>query len=68
MPFPEGRGPRYREHMAAADPELYRVREHAIQPFLRELVQRHGGARGWAARRGVPESLLDMLTARLLED
>jgi hypothetical protein len=37
--------PRYREHMAAADPELYRVQEHAIQAFLRELDQRHGGAR-----------------------
>jgi protein-tyrosine phosphatase len=59
--------PRYREHMAAADPELYRVQEHAIQAFLRELDQRHGGARAWATRRGVPASLLDMLTDRLLE-
>jgi protein-tyrosine phosphatase len=60
--------PRYREHMAAADPELYHVQEHAIQAFLRELDQRHGGARTWATRRGVPGSLLDMLTDRLLED
>ena len=60
--------PRYREHMAAADPELYRVQEHAIQAFLRELAQRHGGARAWATRRGVPDSLLDMFTARLVED
>jgi protein-tyrosine phosphatase len=58
--------PRYREHMAAADPELYRVQEHAIQAFLHELEQRHGGARRWASRHGVPDSLLDMLADRLL--
>jgi protein-tyrosine phosphatase len=60
--------PRYREHMAAADPELYRVQEHTIRAFLAHLAQHHGGARNWATRRGVPDSLLDMLTARLLED
>jgi protein-tyrosine phosphatase len=60
--------PRYREHMAAADPELYRVQEHAIEAFLHELGQRHGGARSWATRRGVPASLVDMLAGRLLQD
>jgi protein-tyrosine phosphatase len=60
--------PRYREHMAAADPELYRVQGHAIQAFLHELAQRHGGARAWATRSGVPGSLLDMLADRLLQD
>lgn len=40
--------PRYRDHMAAADPELYLVQEHAIQSFLIELDQRYGGVRGWA--------------------
>ena len=60
--------PRYRDHMAAADPELYRVQEHAIRAFLRELRQRHGGARGWARHRGIPEPLLNLLADRLVED
>jgi protein-tyrosine phosphatase len=60
--------PRYRDHMAAVHPELYRVQEQPIRAFLRELHQRHGGARGWARRRGIPESLLDILAGRLVED
>jgi protein-tyrosine phosphatase len=60
--------PHYREHMAAADPEVYLVQEQPIRALLRELGQRHGGARGWAAAHGIPDSLLDMLSDRLLED
>jgi protein-tyrosine phosphatase len=60
--------PRYRDHMATADPELYRVQEHAIRAFLRELHQRHGDARGWARHRGIPEPLLNLLADRLVED
>jgi protein-tyrosine phosphatase len=60
--------PRYREHMQVADPELYRVQEHSIRTFLSELDERHGGARGWARRRGVPDPVLDMLAGRLVED
>jgi hypothetical protein len=60
--------PHYREHMAAADPEVYLVQEQPIRALLRELGQRPGGARGWAAGHGVPDSLLDMLSDRLLED
>ena len=60
--------PRYREHMKSAEPELYRVQEHTIREFLRLLHERHGGARSWARRRGVPAPLLDMLTSRLTED
>jgi hypothetical protein len=60
--------PHYREHMAAADPEVYLVQEHAIRALLRELGQRPGGARGWATGHGVPDSLLDLLCDRLLED
>jgi protein-tyrosine phosphatase len=59
--------PRYRAHMAAADPELYRVQEQPIRAFLRELAQRYGGARGWARHRGIPEPLLNLLADRLLE-
>jgi protein-tyrosine phosphatase len=59
--------PRYRAHMAAADPELYRVQEQPMHAFLAELTRRYGGARGWARHRGVPESLLDLLAARLTE-
>ncbi len=58
--------PRYRDHMAAADPELYRVQEQPIRTFLRELTRRYGGARGWAEHRGIPESLLNLLATRLL--
>jgi hypothetical protein len=60
--------PRYRQHMMAADPELYRVQEHAIRTFLRLLHERHGGARGWARHQGVPDALVDMLAARLVGD
>ena len=62
------RWPRYRDHMAAADPELYLVQEHTIQAFLRQLDQRYGGTRGWASRRGVPDPLLGMLADQLVED
>lgn len=58
--------PRYAEHMASAHPELYQVQEHTIRAFLGELAARHGGARGWARRRGVPDFLLDLLAARLV--
>lgn len=59
--------PRYREHMAATDPELYRVQEQPIRAFLRELGRRYGGARGWARHRSIPEPVLEMLADRLTE-
>jgi protein-tyrosine phosphatase len=59
--------PRYRAHMAAADPELYLVQEQPMRALLAELSQRYGGARGWARHRGVPEALLNLLAGRLTE-
>jgi protein-tyrosine phosphatase len=59
--------PRYREHMAAADPEFYRVEEHTIRAFLAGLRRRHGGARGWARSRGIPDEVIRLLTSRLIE-
>lgn len=59
--------PRYRDRMAVVDPQFYRVEEHVIRAFLAELRGRYGGARGWAHRRGVPDAVLDLLAARLVE-
>lgn len=59
--------PRYRDHMQRVPPEVYRADESTIRGFLRELDSRYGGARGWAAARGVGDDVVDRLARGLLE-
>jgi protein-tyrosine phosphatase len=58
---------RYAGHMAAVPPEVYQSQEHTIRGFLLALDEEYGGAAGWAAKHGVDRSVLDQLTAGLLE-
>ena len=60
--------PRYREHMRRVPPEVYQADEYTIREFLRRLDEEYGGARGWARRRGLPDTVLDQLADGLLED
>jgi protein-tyrosine phosphatase len=63
-----GRWPRYRQNMASLPAEIYRVEEHTIRTFLRELDHRYGGAAGWARARGVDPDAERRLAAALLVD
>jgi protein-tyrosine phosphatase len=63
-----GRWPRYRRNMASLPAEIYRVEEHTIRTFLRELAHRYGGAAGWARTKGVDPDVERRLAAALLTD
>ena len=58
--------PRYRDHLAGMPPQVYAVEEAPIRRFLAELDRGHGGARAWAASRGIGPELLARLEDRLL--
>jgi protein tyrosine/serine phosphatase len=62
-----GRWPRYRRNMASLPAEIYRVEEHTIRTFLRELDHRYGGAVGWARTKGVDPDVERRLAAALLD-
>ena len=62
-----GRWPRYRRNMASLPAEIYRVEEHTIRTFLRELDHRYGGAAGWARTKGVDPDAERRLAAALLD-
>lgn len=59
--------PRYREHMAAMPPEVYRVAESSIRRLLTSLDVEYGGARNWAMRRGISPSSLARLDHHLVD-
>jgi DNA-binding GntR family transcriptional regulator len=64
---PRQREARYRQNMASLPAEIYRVEEHTIRTFLRELDHRYGGAVGWARTRGVDPDAGRRLAAALLD-
>ena len=59
--------PRYRAHMERVPAEVYQAHEMTIRGFLDALDTRYGGARGWAAARGVGDDVVDRLARGLLE-
>jgi len=62
-----GRWARYRRNMASLPAEIYRVEEHTIRTFLRELDHRYGGAVGWARTKGVEPDAERRLASALLD-
>lgn len=57
-------GPR----MAQVSDANFRVEAHTMQGFLRELRQRHGGARRWLVQAGLSSAVLPRLEQVLLTD
>jgi protein-tyrosine phosphatase len=57
----------YGRTMEDDPPEIYQAVSITMQRFLDELDERHGGARAWAERAGVPSRALDRLSAALVE-
>ncbi len=58
--------PRYREHIEAMPPEVYRVDAKPILEFLAILRARYGGAEGWVAHMGVPLTSVAALRRHLV--
>ncbi len=58
--------PRYREHIEAMPPEVYRVDAKSILDLLETVRARYGGAEGWAAHMGVPATSLAALRQHLV--
>jgi protein-tyrosine phosphatase len=58
--------PRYRDHMASVPAEVYAAHEFTIRGLLDGLERLHGGARGWAAARGISEGDVRRLREGLL--
>lgn len=58
--------PRYRNHMATVPSEVYQAQEYTIRGFLTALDRDHGGASGWAGRRGIGPAELQRLRDGLL--
>ena len=59
--------PRYRDHMSRVAPQVYQAREETIRGFLAALDRDHGGARSWAASRGIEPAVVDRLREGLRE-
>ncbi|GAA1383455.1 hypothetical protein GCM10009613_12910 [Pseudonocardia kongjuensis] len=58
--------PRYRDHMGTVPSEVYQAQEYTIRGFLTALDRDHGGAAGWAGRRGIGAAELQRLRDGLL--
>lgn len=58
--------PRYRAHIEAMPPEVYRVEAKPILELLAALRARYGGAEGWAAHMSVPSTSLALLRRHLV--
>ncbi|WP_224403021.1 tyrosine-protein phosphatase [Pseudonocardia sp. ICBG1034] len=58
--------PRYRDHIDVVPPAVYEAREYTIRGFLAALDRDHGGAHGWARRRGIAASVPRQLRDGLL--
>jgi protein-tyrosine phosphatase len=59
--------PRYSRHMDTVPAAVYRAEEHTIRGFLRALDEEYGGARAWAAARGVAPGAVDRLRDAMVE-
>jgi protein tyrosine/serine phosphatase len=59
--------PVYLETLEQTDPRVLAAEASTISLFLHELDERHGGARDWAHKAGLPAYQLDALADLLLE-
>lgn len=61
------RSPVHRVMMSTLPPEVYQTHEYVIRALLEEVDDRYGGARGWAATKGLPADIVAVLEANLVE-
>jgi protein-tyrosine phosphatase len=59
--------PEYRETIDRTPPERLLAPARTMERFLDQLDERHGGARAWLGRVGVPAAHLEAAAAHLLE-
>lgn len=57
----------YRERVRTNPPEVYRSDTHTMELFLDAIVERFGGAEGWALARGLTPAEIAALRQGLLE-
>lgn len=57
---------RYSDNMNRLSEEIYRCEEHSVTGLLEEMSIRYGSAAEWAAVKGIPNHVVDLLRQRLV--